>query len=59
LFAVNPKKDNKLALEGVNQFVKMGATPIDSPKPVLEFLKQIPSKKGKDEMIDKFYERLQ
>jgi DNA processing protein len=59
MFAVKPKKDNKIALEGFNQFVKMGATPIDSPKPVLEFLKQIPSKKGKDEMIDKFYERLQ
>ena len=41
MFAVKPKKDNKIALEGFNQFVKLGATPIDCAQPVLEFLKQV------------------
>ena len=38
MFAVKPKSDNKRAMEGFKQFIEMGATPIESAKPVLEFL---------------------
>lgn len=51
MFAVRPKSDNKVALDGFKMFVKMGATPINSAKPVLDYLREN-SKKTKE--IDKF-----
>ena len=41
MFAVKPKSDNKVALEGFKQFMAMGATPIESAKPVLQYLKDL------------------
>ncbi|MDG6222342.1 MAG: DNA-protecting protein DprA [Candidatus Bathyarchaeota archaeon] len=38
VFALKPKPENKKANEGFNEFLKMGATPISSLKPVLNFL---------------------
>ncbi|MHA1363609.1 MAG: DNA-processing protein DprA [Candidatus Freyarchaeota archaeon] len=40
VFVFKPKVRNKLAMEGYNRFLEMGATPITSVKPVLDFLKK-------------------
>jgi DNA processing protein len=54
VFALKPRKENKEAFEGFKKFVEMGATPIESAKPVIEFMKQYPSAKGKEKKIDSF-----
>lgn len=55
LFAVQPKRENKEAFEGFKKFVDMGATPIQSAKPVLQFLESKNFQSIKEEKIDKFY----
>lgn len=59
VFALKPRQDNKEAVEGFEEFVKMGATPIESAKPVLEYLKRLSMIKPKERRIDSFYENLQ
>jgi DNA processing protein len=56
IFVVKPKKVNKRALEGFKLFMSMGATPIDSIKPVAEYLKSIPTGKIEERKIDSFYQ---
>jgi len=55
VFALKPRRDNKEALEGFEEFVKMGATPIESAKPVLKYLEHLSSNKSKERRIDSFY----
>jgi DNA processing protein len=57
IFALKPKRENKDALEGFNKFIEMGATSIESAKPVLDYLKQYQSTKVKEKRIDSFYQR--
>jgi DNA processing protein len=54
LFAVQPKSDNKEALEGFKKFVEMGAIPIESAKPVLQYLENSNFKCIKEQKIDYF-----
>jgi DNA processing protein len=54
MFAVKPKSDNKVAVEGFKQFISMGATPIESAKPVLQYLKEFSAESGKEKTIDHF-----
>ena len=54
MFAVKPKSDNKVAVEGFKQFLGMGATPIESAKPVLQYLKDLNVEKGAEKTIDHF-----
>jgi DNA processing protein len=54
MFAVKPKNENKEACEGFQQFVEMGATPIESAKPVLKYLKEASSSNLKEKRIDSF-----
>jgi predicted Rossmann fold nucleotide-binding protein DprA/Smf involved in DNA uptake len=56
VFAVKPRRDNRVATEGFKKFIEMGATPIESAKPVLEYLKQY-SSKVKEKRIDSFYQK--
>jgi DNA processing protein len=57
VFAVKPKKKNKRAMEGFKLFMDLDATPIDSIRPVKEFLQRhIPATKLKDKKIDAFYQ---
>lgn len=56
IFALTPRKKNKEALAGFNKFMEMGATSIESAKPVLEYLKQYQSTKVKEKRIDSFYQ---
>jgi DNA processing protein len=57
VFAVKPKRENKIAVEGFKCFMDMGAIPIDSIKPVKEFLaKSVHIEKAKDKKIDSFYQ---
>lgn len=56
LFAVKPKSENKEALEGFRKFVEMGAIPIESAKPVLQFLESKNFKSIKEQKIDHFYQ---
>jgi len=58
VFAVKPKSGNKRAMEGYKVFLDMGATPISSAKPVLDFLKKSTTQKTLDDKrIDSFYQR--
>jgi len=55
VFTVKPKGSNKRAKEGYKLFVEMGATPIRSAKPVLDFLKKSSSQTAFEEKrIDSF-----
>lgn len=55
VFAVKPKSSNKRAKEGYELFVEMGATPIKSARPVLNFLKKSSSETAFGEKrIDSF-----
>jgi len=55
VFAVKPKRENNLAVEGFNSFIDMGAIPIDSIKPVKKFLeKNILMENAKEKKIDSF-----
>ncbi len=56
LFAVKPKSENKEAFEGFKKFVEMGATSIQSAKPVLQFLESKNFKPIKEKKIDHFYQ---
>ena len=56
VFALKPKRENKRALEGFKLFMSMDATPIDSMKPVEEYLKTIPNGKLREKKIDSFYQ---
>lgn len=57
VFALKPRQKNKEAIKGFEMFVKMGATPIVSAKPVLEYLKSSPSTKTKEKRLDSFRSR--
>lgn len=58
VFAVKPKSGNKHATEGYKTFLDMGATPISSAKPVLDFLEESSTQKTlNDQRIDSFYQR--
>lgn len=50
VFAVKPKSSDEKAVRGFRVFMKMGATPISSSKPVLEFLRA----GEKDEMLEAY-----
>lgn len=54
VFALKPRQKNKEANKGFEMFVKMGATPIVSAKPVLEYLRFSLSTKTEEKRID-FY----
>ena len=56
VFALKPIRENKEALIGFNKFIEMGATSIESAKPVLEYLKQYQSTKVNEKRIDSFYQ---
>ena len=56
VFVVKPKKENKRALEGFKLLVGEGATPVDSIKPVAEYLRSIPTGKIEERKIDSFYQ---
>jgi DNA processing protein len=57
VFAVKPKRENKRAMEGFKLFMDLEATPIDSIRPVKEFLeKHAPTDKSKEKKIDAFYQ---
>jgi len=57
VFALKPKSGNKRAMEGFKLFLSMGATPINSAKPVLEFLdKTKPQDRFRNGRIDSFYQ---
>jgi DNA processing protein len=57
VFALKPKSENKRAKDGFKLFLDMGATPINSAKPVLEFMRKLRSQdKSKDRRIDSFYQ---
>lgn len=57
VFAVKPRRKNKRAMEGFKLFMELDATPIDSIKPVREFLqKQSPVDNSKEKKIDAFYQ---
>jgi len=58
VFVVKPKSGNQRAKEGYKIFLDMGATPISSAKPVLDFLKKSSAQKTlEDERIDSFSQR--
>jgi len=58
VFAVKPKSGNQRAKEGFKIFLEMGATPIGSAKPVLDFLKKSIAQRALEvERIDSFYQR--
>lgn len=50
VFAVKPRSSSERAMRGFRLFMKMGATPINSAKPVLEFLRAGES----DEMLEAY-----
>jgi DNA processing protein len=54
VFAVKPKRENKLAVEGFKSFIDMGALPIDSIKPVKKFLEKGILVGAKEKKIDSF-----
>ena len=56
VFVVKPKKGNKRAFEGFKLLVGEGATPIDSVKPVAEYLRSSPTGKIEERKIDSFYQ---
>src|SRR3989337_2001970 len=56
VFVVKPKRGNKRALEGFKLFMSMGATPIDSIKPVAEYLRSNQTGKVEERKIDSFYQ---
>jgi DNA processing protein len=56
VFTVKPKSDNKRAMEGFRLFVNLGATPIDSIKPVKEFLEKKIEETTREQKIDAFYQ---
>ena len=58
VFALKPKAQNLRAKEGFKVFLDMGATPINSAKPVLDFLKKPKAQKAlEDRRIDSFSQR--
>ena len=57
IFALKPKRENKEALKGFNKFIEMGATSIESAKPVLNYLKRYGSNKLIEKRIDSFYQQ--
>jgi len=58
VFAVKPKSGNQRAKEGYKIFLDMGATPINSAKPVLDFLKKSTAQKTfEDRKIESFSQR--
>jgi len=58
VFALKPKARNLQAKEGFKVFLDMGATPINSAKPVLDFLKKPEAQKAlEDRRIDSFSQR--
>lgn len=54
VFAVKPKRENKLAVEGFKSFMDIGAIPIDSIKPVKNFLEKDILVSAKEKKIDSF-----
>ncbi len=56
VFVVKPKKQNKRAFEGFKLLVNEGATPIDSVKPIAEFLRSGATGKIEEKRIDSFYQ---
>ncbi len=55
VFAVKPKSGNQRAREGYKTFLDMGATSINSAKPVLDFLKRSSAQKAfEDRNIESF-----
>ena len=56
IFALKPRRENTEALEGFNKFIEMGATSIESAKPVLNYLKRYKSTTLKEKRIDSFYQ---
>jgi DNA processing protein len=56
VFVVKPKKGNKRALEGFKLLTSEGATPVDSVKPVAEYLRSSPTGKIEERKIDSFYQ---
>jgi predicted Rossmann fold nucleotide-binding protein DprA/Smf involved in DNA uptake len=56
IFALKPRRENKEALKGFNKFIEMGATSIESTKPVLNYLKRFKSTTLKEKRIDSFYQ---
>jgi DNA processing protein len=58
VFALKPKAQNLRAKEGFKVFLDMGATPINSAKPVLDFLRKPKAQKALEERrIDSFSQR--
>jgi len=58
VFAVKQKSGNQRAKEGYKIFLDMGATPINSAKPVLDFLKKSAAQKTfEDKKIESFSQR--
>jgi len=58
VFAVKPKSGNQRAKEGYKIFLDMGATSINSAKPVLDFLKKSTAQKTfEDRKIESFSQR--
>lgn len=58
VFALKPKRTNKRAKEGYKLFIDMGATPINSAKPVLDFLKKTLTKTAfREKTIDSYSQR--